>query len=784
MKRIIKLNMLRILSGKGEKMVLNRRIIRELSHNLARYAAFFFLLVFGIVIIVGMVVSSSSIIKMVENSQEQLNVEDGEFTLTVPLKEDNIDLLEEHGVTIQNDFYFDIKLKDSTVLRIFKNRENINLLNVEKGIKNCLQDQLILEKLYASANKIELNDKIKLFDKEYNVCGFASTPDYCFVKKNVSDVSSNIKEFSVGFLSKEAFDDVMMNNKGVIYNYNYKLSDSKGDDNYDDGDVLNYLLELPQEESFFKEYIDSEFEMDMPFVNTFIPKEDNPRINGYKDDTMINHNAAMAVGVVFFFLVAYVLAVFSAHNIAAERKQIGTLYAVGYTKAELTRHYLVLPFIITMLGCVAGTVLGYFMVPYFSESSTTYYSYPVLQNAYPIYLFVYAVVLPPVVTLCVNTHIIWKKLSEEPLSLLRGGESQDYSSQNEADYSKFKFLTAFRLRQVSREKRTMVVLMAGVMSAIFLLVFSFTIYCSITNYAERITDGMTYDYMYQLKRTLKEEPDKDAEKAFMKSLKYEYQGYKLDIVLLGIEEDSEFFDISFDDKKNSVVLSDSLSMKLKIKDGDKFILSDGLKETDYAFAAEGVINYANGLYVFMDIENMRKLFEVDHEYYNGLLSNKELDLNEDFVVSVINSDDIKETADSFAGLMASMIIMLLVISVVLFVIVIFILMKNSIERSVFSISLIKVFGYSISEIKKLYINSLFYFILLAAVIGIPLSKLVLNSVYPILILNFNSGMKTVLTWPAIGCILAVIFISYFVVILLLTAKIKKVSLVEILKTRE
>jgi len=49
---------------------------------------------------------------------------------------------------------------------------------------------------------------------------------------------------------------------------------------------------------------------------------------------------------------------------------------------------------------------------------------------------------------------------------------------------------------------------------------------------------------------------------------------------------------------------------------------------DYAFTVVGTCDESAGLMVFMDIDSMRELFGEDDDYYNCVLSDEPLDIDE------------------------------------------------------------------------------------------------------------------------------------------------------------
>lgn len=114
----------------------------------------------------------------------------------------------------------------------------------------------------------------------------------------------------------------------------------------------------------------------------------------------------------------------------------------------------------------------------------------------------------------------------------------------------------------------------------------------------------------------------------------------------------------------------------------------------------------------------------------------------------------------------------------------YLMMKVMIDRSSYGISLIKVFGYRSSEIRKLYLNGNFYMIAIGAAICVPLSKLVMDAMYPALVSNVACGIRMQFTWQMYIGIYAAIIVLYFLINQLLILRLNKIVPSEFLKNRE
>ena len=181
---------------------------------------------------------------------------------------------------------------------------------------------------------------------------------------------------------------------------------------------------------------------------------------------------------------------------------------------------------------------------------------------------------------------------------------------------------------------------------------------------------------------------------------------------------------------------------------------------------------------------MREVFGKQNNYYNTLLSDKKINIDSGRVLSVTTHKEIVDGVSLFLDNMFGMIVSLLIVSILVFMLVMYLLLKMMIDKGTFSISLIKVFGFNDKEINKLYLGSSLYTVLIAVIISIPMGKLIMNNIYPSMVANVATAMPAYIYPMNYVIIIAIIFVSYFIVNLFLKKHLKKVSLVEILKDRE
>lgn len=532
--------------------------------------------------------------------------------------------------------------------------------------------------------------------------------------------------------------------------------------------------------------IDEYFTFDIDNLTQFLVAGDNPRIDAASGDVIINKYAGMVSGIILMVMFTYVISVFVVHNIEKESSVIGALYALGVTRGQLLFHYLLNPMMISFLGGAVGCVLGFskYGTGWQMQDSIVYFSLPPMEIVTPAYLLVYSLVMPPVTAALVNCLVISKKLKRTALSLLRNEQTAGRAGKiQDVNLGNMKFLHRFQVRQLLREMRSAVAVVIGMFICLLVLLISADCYVLCKNFGDACLDETTYAYMYTYKYPTEDVPE-DGTPAYVESLKKEAYGYNLDVTVLGIDKDNPYFPVETSNKKNEIVISSAAAQKFGVKVGDKLVLSDEVNERDYAFTVKDIVHFASGVYVFLDRDAMQELFDQEDDYYNVVFADHALDIDNGRLYSTVSRENVEESSQIFTDMMGPMVSMLAAISALIFMIVMYLMMKVMIDRSAFSISLMKVFGYRKGEIRRLYLDGNFYIIMLGALLGVPLAKWSMDLIFPYFISNVAIGMDLQFPPQLYGMIYGGILICYLVINFLLVGRLNKLVPAEVLKNRE
>ena len=815
--------------------VLNKRIPRNLKKNFSRWFAIFVLVVISMYIVIALWGEAQQIYYNHDKFMKDYNINDGSFATFAKLNDDELAELEDLGFDIEESFYADYNVMSDDLLRVFKNRGDINKIAAVEGRLAESDDEILIEQNFAEAHDLELNDEIEIAEKKLKICGLGCSPDYEAVLEN-PNANDDRDYFGTSFVTEELYKSLIESKQAIkteYYLYVYKKHD-----NADDNVLKEYISGMPFDASrvtdeYFTEMLDKAYgtkydienavnalsdassamatasgesnngvvEMNEAIVQLkeqmgsldkmFQMNIDNLlEFNKYDDNTQIivyanvAGRSGKACGVIVLCILSYILSIFVSHEIDDESPVIGALYSMGVKNNSLIRHYIVVPVIISFAGGLVGTLLG--MSPIGMEyelNDTLYYnSMPEFELFFNVPLFLCGVLIPPFISAAVTLLIIRKKLLRSPLSLLRNEKKiNNIKSSRE---TKLSFVNAFRLKQIKNEAISSVIIFIGLLLPLILMCLSLNYLMAKMTIVKEMKDDIKFKNWYAVKYIPDEVPE-NSEACYVEGLNMEYFGFDYNISLMGIESDSKCFGFDTEFEKNEVYVGSGMANKFNISSGDIITLKSNDKNQYFSFKVDKVVDYAAGLTVFMDIDDMRDYFDKSDNHYNSLLSTEDIDIEPGRLYSVTKRDDIISSAKVFIGSIGFVIYAMVMISALIFIIIEYLMIKLMIDKATLNISLMKIFGFRNKEIDKLYIDGNFIIICLSAIIGIPISKLMVDKFwFPMVSSGTKIGFNVHYPFWLYLVLIGSIVVLYGIVTLMLKKKVADIPMTEVLKNRE
>lgn len=756
---------------------LNKRFLRELKGELAKYIVIFVFMTAVIGLISGFLIADGSMYDTYNKSFEKYNIEDGNFELYSKADESVIDKLEKENVTIYENFYKEeIVVRHNNIkndedsqstLRFYVNREEIDKVDLMEGSLPEDINEIAIDRMYAENNDIKVQDTLTVGSRILKVTGLVALSDYSSLFSDNSDTMFDSLKFGVGVVSQKCFDAYDDTHIHYVYSWLY---DNKPEDDKEAKLMADDFVKTISANAILVNYI---------------PQYINQAIHFTGDDIGSDRSMMIVLLYVLIVIMAFVFAVTTNNTIVKEANVIGTLRASGYTRGELLRHYILLPIIVTIFGALVGNILGYtvfkdiFVATYYGS-----YSLPTYHTLWNADAFLLTTVVPVIIMLVINIVIIGCRLKLSPLKFLR----RDLSGKQKKKAMRlpaFRFFNRFRLRIIIQNMPNYITLFIGILFANVLLLFGIMLGPMLTHYQNEITDKLIAKHQYVLK-TLVDVDDNAAEKYCVKTLAtIEGRLKSEDVLVYGVKDNSIYADINTASlKDNEVYITNGYADKFRIKKGDKITLKEKYDDNEYEFTVKDMYDYPSSFAIFMSDAAFKNVFDKSEDYYSGYFSDNILDIDEKYVATQITLDDLTKVSRQLDRSMGETFNLVKIFAVVLFAVLMFLLTKLIVEKNTTSISMVKILGYSNREISRLYVTSTTIVVVLSVALSIGLSVIIMNYLFRVF-MEEMSGWISCYYAPHIFPVMFILNITVYAVIsFFMMAKIKKIPMDEALKTVE
>lgn len=756
---------------------LNKRFLRELKGELAKYIVIFVFMTAVIGLISGFLIADGSMYDTYNKSFEKYYIEDGNFELYSKADESVIDKLEKENVTIYENFYKEENVvrhnnikndEDSqSTLRFYVNREEVDKVDLMEGSLPEDINEIAIDRMYAENNDIKVQDTLTVGSRILKVTGLVALSDYSSLFSDNSDTMFDSLKFGVGVVSQKCFDAYDDTHIHYVYSWLY---DNKPEDDKEAKLMADDFVKTISANAILVNYI---------------PQYINQAIHFTGDDIGSDRSMMIVLLYVLIVIMAFVFAVTTNNTIVKEANVIGTLRASGYTRGELLRHYILLPIIVTIFGALIGNILGYtvfkdiFVATYYGS-----YSLPTYHTLWNADAFLLTTVVPVIIMLVINIVIIGCRLKLSPLKFLR----RDLSGKQKKKAMRlpaFGFFNRFRLRIIIQNMPNYITLFIGILFANVLLLFGIMLGPMLTHYQNEITDKLIAKHQYVLK-ALVDVDDNAAEKYCVKTLAtIEGRLKSEDVLVYGVKDNSIYADINTASlKDNEVYITNGYADKFRIKKGDKITLKEKYDDNEYEFTVKDMYDYPSSFAIFMSDAAFKNVFDKSEDYYSGYFSDNILDINEKYVATQITLDDLTKVSRQLDRSMGETFNLVKIFAVVLFAVLMFLLTKLIVEKNTTSISMVKILGYSNREISRLYVTSTTIVVAFSVALSIGLSVIIMNYLFRVF-MEEMSGWISCYYAPHIFPVMFILNITVYAVIsFFMMAKIKKIPMDEALKTVE
>lgn len=763
---------------------LMRRLPREFVHNIGRYLGIFVLMTVAIGATTGFLVAAANIQRIAGETRDTYNVEDFRFATSEPASQDALDAVEDLGAAVYRNFSVDV---DATVpgadadgssrkveLRAYEHRGEVDRAAYDEGRAPAADDEISVDRTFADHANVSVGGKIEIGGHAYTVSGIMTLPDYQSLFQKNSDFVMDTLTFTVAEVTKGGY-EALAETSGAKEAHTYSVVlDDRGLDRADRIDAeSDAAKELAAHGVDLTELLDCDA---------------NKGISYAREDTEGDSAMWYVMLIMIIAIMGFVFAVLTGSTIDAESAVIGTLLASGYRKRELICHYLLLPALVGVLGAAIGNIVGYTLLS--GPMKDLYYN----SYSFPPYVaeFQPGVLLrttvPPLVLLIGTTLVgLCLRLRATPLQFLRSERPGRVHVRHVGLPDALPFSSRFRLRVVLRNVPHFVVLFFGIAFASLLLMFGMCMMPVIEQYAQTSRESLVAKHQYTLKASVPLDPgvSQSAEAFCAGSLELpRAMGDDNETLpVYGIEVGSRFWR-DMDVSGGRVLLGAGAARKCGVSAGQGALFHDSYTDEDHYLTVSAVVGEPTDMNVYMSRDTFNGLFGRDAGYFNGYVSNAELNLPDGAVASDLTPDAMGKIVDQMRDSMGDMVDFLLGVAVLIYLVIVYLLTKTVIERSARAIAYLKVFGYRNTEVDRLYLLPITAVVLVSLVACIPPLLALLDQVMFWAFMDMDGIFP--LTVPA-WCLAAEVGVGvavYALVALLHVRRIRRVPMAEALKVTE
>ena len=679
--------------------------------------------------------------------------------------------------------------------------DELNRITVVKGRsfeekKGSGTTEVVLDPKYVAANQLEWGDEITAIveGKEvfFAAVGAAISPEFIYAMKDSADILPDPKKFGI-FMVENRQAQQFLNMPGQMNQILIEF-----DPGTDQTAVIAAIKDILAPYGLLADY----------------PRADQ------LSDTMLEAEMDQLRGVtivlpmIFLAIAAAIQFIILRRLIKTQRPQIGLMKGTGYHNYQIMLHYIFYALAISLVGALAGTILGVRMAIYFTDLYATYFNLPVNLQGFNLQAVILGLVMSLVIGGIAGISASRGVVNIQPAQSMRP-EPPKIGGKSLLEYWPWLWrrLNAgwkMTMRNINRNRGRFAVTLLGVIFAVGLLVITFFMNDAVDYMMQKFFyQGQTYDITIRFDSLLMEnellnishiDGVQKVESFLELPVRIHYRGRSEDELLIAYGPDLTMKKLDDDSGQpilipaEGILLNERTAKKLSIGRGDEVevetLLPTGPVHREKAIIA-GQVRQMVGAGSYIDLQQANRLLQERNLVSGAMLkvdpgkaSLVEAEINQMLGVASVLSHE-KEIAnfEKYLETMDLSIYILVLFAVMLgFAIVYNSSVMNLAERQR-EIGCMRVIGFSVREISALLFKENIVHSVLGVALGLPFGKYVADAY----IQSITTDLYTlpVIIYPrtylyaAIGGIVFILLAHQFSV-----RGIKDLDLVEALKSPE
>ncbi|AWI04509.1 ABC transporter permease [Clostridium drakei] len=745
-------------------MIINKKIKRTMLESKSQYLGSLLLIIFSCLLFTMFNLVSINLSGLLSSFEKDYKQEDATFMTSKKL--DTPESLEARfNMSLEEGKSFDYSISEHKTLRIFRENTKVNIPAIIEG-KNLSNGGILIDPSYAKANKLNIGHNIKVYNENFTISGFMSMPNYIYPLKSESDIMNDPNSFGIAVIDKNDFNNI---NKGNSF-YAVRFNDDRNN--------------LGKKTSELKDYLRSKNIIILSWMNV----TDNPRVTYMTAKLSGIDKMSSSMPMSILILTCILTGIVMLRMLKREAAIIGTLYALGYRKREILKHYLMYPLAVSLLGGTLGTILGIITLKPMISYYISYFNIPVGSLSFDITYLIMSILLPVVFLIICSYFIVNKSLKASPVELMRGGRERNKVGfiEKNIKLDKLGFNTKFQVRELLRSIPRSIFLMLGIIMATMLLLMGFTAKSSLDYLMKNsFSEAFKYNYQYVFNSVQNGKPRKG--EAFSEVPFALKSDNNLTFTVYGVSSNSKY--IYFKNKAGNALNSDKviitrpLADKLNINPKNTIKAVNRLDSKEYSITIDDIAETYIGSYIYIPLDKLNAMLNFPPGSYTGLWSTERLSIPENKLLAFVTVDDMRNAFNTMTKPLQAVVGGIAFMSFIIGLIVIYVVTALTIEENKENISLMKVLGYKNKEVYSLILNSSSFIVVLGYILGVPLLLASMRALFKSMTKDMNVSFPVTINYIYVIVGFIIIYLTYELSKLLSRKKINKISMAEALKSR-
>lgn len=770
------------------KKTFLKNLLRDIKKSIPRFLSIVIIIALGVAFYGGVRAASPDMKISIDNYLKTNNFMDFKIVSILGITKDDVkEVRNIKGVKqAEGSYSVDglIKVNDGLVvvnINSMPDKNGINRINIIGGRTAENLKEAVVEEKFLKTYKLnigdyinissgnELNIKDKLKNNHFKIVGIAQSPMYISAQRQISSIGNgDVKGFV--YITPEVFksniytemsvksdleesDGSLLNNKEYKFNIaqlenklknmgikrsekRYKEVLKEYEEKTSDEEIKLNAYKDEDLNNIFKGYKELEKSEYIQVPEWYIlGRNSNVGYENFRQDSDRIDNIGRIFPIIFFMVAALVSLTAMTRMVQENRKEIGTLVALGYSKIDIVLHYLIYSYLASFIGSIIGISFGFKVFPpLVMRAYSSLYTIPNYMTPFNVKLALESSLLAIFFITLSSLGAVLKELKESPMSLMRPKPPKDgktiFLEKINFIWQTLSFMGKITVRNIFRYKVRFFMTLIGIAACTGLIITGFGLREGIT----RAIDKQFYDiYRYDMQAGLGKNIDNKEKENIKESViknndissvlftcvrnasvnKKQSESEEVYIVVPESKDNiNKYIDLNMKGKpiilgNEGVVITEKLSKLLKKAAGDYIQLHMDNKNINAKISAvtEQYVQH----YIYMSPEYYKKIINENIEFNNfyGVLKDNSKDNEQDILnrlremntISFVsfkknNEVNINKSIDSIN----SVVLVLIISSGILSFIVIYTLTDININERKRELCTMKLLGFYDSEL--------------------------------------------------------------------------------------